>query len=126
MLEIFFFSFLVALTGALSPGPVLTFTVYKSLQGKKGYLAGLFVSLGHASLELVLLTIILLGGNIFFRNILLLIVIGIVGGILLIITGAIMNWKKLDEGFKLLISGVLFFLVIWLSFKYKKFKKTKK
>lgn len=41
------------------------------------------------------------------------------GGILLIITGAISNWEKLDGGFKLLISGTALFLVIWLSYKYK-------
>ena len=55
MIDIFLISFLVALTGALSPGPVLTFTVYKSLQGKKGYLAGFLITLGHAVLELILL-----------------------------------------------------------------------
>ncbi|MFX1274656.1 MAG: LysE family transporter [Promethearchaeota archaeon] len=87
MIEIFFVSFLVALTGALSPGPVLTFTVYKSLQGKKGYMAGLFISLGHASLELGLLTLILLGASVIFQNVIILIIIGIAGGILLMLYG---------------------------------------
>ncbi len=87
MIEIFIVSFLVALTGALSPGPVLTFTIYKSLQGKKGYMAGLLISLGHASLELGLLTLILLGAYVFFQHLIVLLVIGIVGGILLISYG---------------------------------------
>jgi threonine/homoserine/homoserine lactone efflux protein len=87
MIEIFIFSFLVALTGALSPGPVLTFTIYKSLKSKKGYLAGLFISLGHASLEFGLILALLLGASIFLRNLLVITIIGIVGGVLLILFG---------------------------------------
>ena len=87
MIDIFFISFLVALTGALSPGPVLTFTVYKALQGKKGYLAGLLITLGHAVLELILLIFILLGGTILFQNLIVLIIIGIVGGSILVLYG---------------------------------------
>jgi len=87
MIDIFLISFLVALTGALSPGPVLTFTVYKSLQGKNGYLAGFFITLGHALLELILLIFILLGGKILFQNLIVLIVIGIVGGFILTLYG---------------------------------------
>ncbi len=87
MLEIFIISFLVALTGALSPGPVLTFTIYKSLKGKKGYLAGLFIILGHAVLEFTLIIVLLLGFTVLFQNIIFLIIIGVVGGILLTIYG---------------------------------------
>ncbi|MGV9204781.1 MAG: LysE family transporter, partial [Promethearchaeia archaeon] len=89
MLEIFIFSFLVALTGALSPGPVLTFTIYKSLKSKKGYLAGLFISLGHASLEFGLILALLFGAAIFFRNLLVITIIGVVGGICLVIFGVV-------------------------------------
>ena len=55
MIEILTISFLVALTGALSPGPVLTFTIYKSLKSKVGYLAGFLITLGHAVLEFFLI-----------------------------------------------------------------------
>ena len=48
------------------------------------------------------------------------------GGILLIITGALSNWEKLDGGFKLLLSGAALFLVIWLSYKYNNRQKSKK
>ena len=89
MFEIFLFSFLIALTGALSPGPVLTFTIYKSLNEKRGYLAGFFIILGHATLELALITLLLLGAYLFFQNLIVLTVIGIVGGILLIIIGCL-------------------------------------
>jgi len=96
MLNIFLLSFIVALTGALSPGPVLTFTIYKSLQGKRGYLAGFFIILGHAILEAVLIILLLLGVSVFLRNIVLLTIIGIVGGIILVIFG-IMGIRSLQN-----------------------------
>lgn len=87
MLNIFLFSFLVALTGALTPGPLLTFTVYKSLRQKRGYLAGLFIILGHATIELILIFALLGGASLLFQNLIFLTIVGIVGGILLIIYG---------------------------------------
>jgi len=87
MFEIFLFSFLVALTGALSPGPLLTFTIYKSLKQKRGYLAGIYIILGHATIELTLIIVLLAGASLFFQNILFLTAIGIIGGILLVVYG---------------------------------------
>ncbi|MFO7795515.1 MAG: LysE family transporter [Promethearchaeati archaeon] len=87
MINIFIVSFLVALTGALSPGPVLTFTIYRSLKGERGYLAGLFITLGHASLEFGLIIALLLGASLFLQNVIVYTTIGIVGGILLIVFG---------------------------------------
>ena len=87
MLEIFLFSFLVALTGALSPGPLLTFTIYKSIKQKRGYLAGIYIILGHATIELILIIVLLAGASLFFQNILFLTAIGIIGGILLVVYG---------------------------------------
>ena len=86
MIEILIFSFLVALTGALTPGPVLTFTIYKSVQ-KRGYLAGFFIILGHATLEFGMICLLLLGASMFLRDILILTIIGIVGGIFLVFFG---------------------------------------
>ncbi|MHA2184860.1 MAG: LysE family transporter [Promethearchaeota archaeon] len=87
MLNIFVFSFLVALTGALTPGPLLTFTVFKSLTQKRGYLAGLFIILGHATIELALIFALLGGVSLLFQNIIFLTLVGIIGGSLLIIYG---------------------------------------
>jgi len=87
MLSIFLFSFLVALTGALTPGPLLTFTIYKSLKQKKGYLAGIFILLGHATVEFILILILLAGASLLFQNLIFLTLIGIIGGIFLIIFG---------------------------------------
>ena len=89
MIEILTVSFLVALTGALSPGPVLTFTIYKSLESKIGYLAGLLIILGHAILEFSLIIILLLGASLLFQNLIFLIIMGIVGGGCLITFGSL-------------------------------------
>ncbi|MBA7639942.1 hypothetical protein ES703_47603 [subsurface metagenome] len=87
MLNILLYSFLVALTGALTPGPLLTFTIYKSLQQKRGYLAGIFIILGHALIELILILVLLAGASLLFQNIIFLTLIGIIGGIFLLIFG---------------------------------------
>jgi len=87
MLRIFLFSFLVALTGALTPGPLLTFTIYKSLKQKKGYLTGIFILLGHATVEFILILVLLAGASVLFQNLIFLTLIGIIGGLFLIIFG---------------------------------------
>lgn len=87
MWNILFFSFLVALTGALTPGPLLTFTVYKSLTQKRGYLAGIYIVLGHATIEFFLIIALLAGASFFFQNTLFLMSVGIVGGIFLLTFG---------------------------------------
>ncbi len=87
MLEIFILSFLVALTGALSPGPLLTFTIYKSLKQKRGYLAAIYILLGHATIEFALIIALLAGASLIFQNIIFLTLIGFIGGIFLVIYG---------------------------------------
>ena len=87
MLDILIFSFLIALTGALSPGPLLTFTIYKSIKQKRGYLAAIYILLGHATIELALIVALLAGASLIIQNIILLTIIGILGGIFLAIYG---------------------------------------
>lgn len=87
MLNILLFSFLVALSGALIPGPLFTFTIYKSLQQKRGYLAGIFIILGHALIELILILGLLAGATLLFKNLVFITIIGIIGGLFLIIFG---------------------------------------
>jgi len=89
MIEIFIISFLVALTGALSPGPLLTFTIYKSLKQKRGYLASVYILLGHATIELILIIALLAGASFFFQNIIFLTLVGFIGGVFLVIFGII-------------------------------------
>ncbi len=99
-MNIFFISFFVALTGALSPGPLLTFTIIHSIKNKRGYMVGLLVSLGHATLEFFLIIALLFGASIFLQNPFILSVIGVIGSILLIIFGLLVirdvYKKKID------------------------------
>ena len=100
MIEIFAISFIVALTGALSPGPVLTFTIYKSVKSKKGYLTGLLIVLGHATLEFSLIVVLLLGASLLFQNVIFLILLGLVGGSCLMVFGILVirdTYKKQYE-----------------------------
>ena len=99
MIEIFITSFIVALSGALSPGPLLTFTIYKSLKQKRGYLAAIYILLGHATIELALIIALLAGFSYFFQNIIFLMSIGIVGGMLLVIFGTLTIKEVLGTNF---------------------------
>ena len=100
MLEIFVFSFIVALTGALTPGPLLTFTIYKSQKKKKGYLVAINILLGHATIELALIIALLAGASFLFENIIFLTIFGFIGGIFLVIFGIITLRGVLKSGFK--------------------------
>jgi threonine/homoserine/homoserine lactone efflux protein len=85
---IFSFSFLVALTGAMMPGPLLTYTIIKSIKvSKRGYLMGLWVILGHAIIEIAIIICLLLGFSFVLENILVVRTIGILGGVILIYFG---------------------------------------
>ncbi|MFX0179308.1 MAG: LysE family transporter [Candidatus Hodarchaeota archaeon] len=77
------------MTGALVPGPLLTFTIYKSLKQKKGYLAGIFIVLGHALIEFILIIALLAGADLFLKNVIFLMIVGIVGGSCLIAFGSL-------------------------------------
>ena len=100
MIEIFTISFLFALTGALSPGPLLTFTIYKSLKQKRGYLAAIYILLGHATTELTLIIILLAGASFFFQNIIFLTLVGFIGGTFLVIFGIFSVRGALKTDFK--------------------------
>ena len=104
MIEIFIISFIVALSGALSPGPVLTFTIYKSFKSKNPF-TGLFIVLGHALLEFVLIVLLLLGISFLFKNIIFLIIIGLIGGNCLLAFGLLtiqdVRKKKYEVKFNL-------------------------
>ena len=86
---IFSFSFLVALTGAMSPGPLLTYTIIKSAKTKRrGYLMGLWIITGHAILEMGIIILLLLGFSFVLKNIAIVRIIGVSGGLILILFGA--------------------------------------
>ena len=56
---IFFSSFIIAMSGALMPGPLLTVTISEST--RRGAMAGPLMILGHGILELVLVIALLAG-----------------------------------------------------------------
>lgn len=82
LLGIFGSSFLIALSGALMPGPLLTYTAAAAAQ--RGFWAGPLVILGHGVLELTLLVLLLLGVGVLLHQPL------IIGGIALL--GALVLW----------------------------------
>ena len=85
---IFSFSFLVALTGAMAPGPLLTYTIIKSAgTNHRGYLMGLWVITGHALLEMGIILFLLLGFSYVLRNIIVVRIIGVLGGLILLFFG---------------------------------------
>ncbi len=88
MYTIFFFSMIVALSGALVPGPLLTYTIIKTLEStSRGYLTGFKVILGHAIIEGFLVTGILFGFSLILTRVSVVRVIGLIGGGFLIYMG---------------------------------------
>jgi threonine/homoserine/homoserine lactone efflux protein len=59
MVPIFFSALAVGFSGAVMPGPLLTYTIRQTLA--RGPRAGFIVTAGHAALELVLIALIFLG-----------------------------------------------------------------
>ena len=57
--SIFLISFTVALSGALMPGPLLAAVIYEST--RHGFKTGPLFVLGHAMLEVLMVTFIILG-----------------------------------------------------------------
>lgn len=85
---VFSFSFIVALTGAMSPGPLLTYTIIKSAgSSKRGYLMGFWIIGGHAILEALIIIFLLLGFSFVVKNVFVVRAIGVLGGALLIFFG---------------------------------------
>ncbi|MFN3974224.1 MAG: LysE family transporter [Dehalococcoidia bacterium] len=71
-------SFVIGLSGALSPGPLLAFTIREA--ARNGWTAGPLVSTGHALLELGVVVILVLGLGRFFQGDTAKAVIALVGG----------------------------------------------
>lgn len=85
MLFLFFSAFIVGFSGAVMPGPLLTYTIRKAMS--IGPRAGFIIIAGHAILELFLVIIIFLGFDTVLKSQQAQIIIGIIGGILLAFMG---------------------------------------
>jgi len=85
---VLFLSFVVALSGAIMPGPLFTYTVAKTVQSqRRGFLVGLWVTLGHAALEALLIVGLLAGVSELLGNQVVLRVVGGLGCLLLLYMG---------------------------------------
>ena len=115
LLTIFSSSFVIALSGALMPGPVLTVTVSES--ARQGAKAGPLMIFGHGLLELVLVLALLGGLAPFFSRDEVFIFVSLLGGAILLWM-ACMMFKELpglklkveEDGQKprsLILSGIL-------------------
>lgn len=85
LLTIFVSAFVVGLSGAMAPGPVLTVTISETL--KRGFKAGPLIILGHAVLEIILLTLIGLGLGPFFEHPVVVTIFMSAGGLVLLWMG---------------------------------------
>jgi len=83
--SIFAVSFTIALSGALTPGPLLATVIHHS--GKHGFKTGPLVILGHAILEIIMVTLLVLGFGNMVNNPEILKGISITGGIILAFFG---------------------------------------
>ncbi|MDD4870084.1 MAG: LysE family transporter [Kiritimatiellae bacterium] len=88
MSQLFFLfcsAFVITLSGALSPGPVLTATISEVM--KRGFWAGPLIMLGHAILEICLLIAIVAGLARWITLPEVMATLGVVGGFLLLVMG---------------------------------------
>ncbi len=115
---IFFSSFLIALSGALMPGPFFTVTVSES--SRRGAVAGPLLIVGHGILELALIIALLSGMAPFFGSENVFISIALGGGVILFLM-AISMFKglstlslqldtKSEKSQNLILAGIIFSL----------------
>jgi len=115
-LSLFSIGFIMGLTGAMAPGPLLTVTIGES--AKRGGIVGPMVVLGHGILEFVLLLLIVFGLGNALNNKIVFTIIALAGGIILIYMGyaAIKNLKnyrlsyesvKEQKGMHPILSGIV-------------------
>ena len=85
LLFLFSSAFVIGLSGAMAPGPVLTATIAETL--KRGFRAGPLIVLGHALLELVLLIAVISGLGVWLALPKVIGGLSLVGGLLLGVLG---------------------------------------
>lgn len=95
MAIIFISALAVAFSGAMMPGPLLTYTIRQSLNA--GPYSGFVIIAGHAILELFLIVMIFMGFDIVLQSDSAQSVIGLVGGLLLVYMGADMVINSLKN-----------------------------
>lgn len=105
MIFIFLSAFAIAFSGAMMPGPLLTYTIKQSLN--KGPHSGFLIIAGHAVLEICLIILIFMGFDIILQSSTAQIIIGIVGGLLLVYLGYDMVRQSLRNNIKIELDNEL-------------------
>ncbi len=100
---LFVTAFVISISGALAPGPMLTYTVGESVT--RGWNAGPLIVLGHALLEIALIISLFLGLNKVLTNDMVKGTIGFVGGGVLLWMGANILLQLFRKGFNLDLGG---------------------
>lgn len=85
LMSLYSLGFIMGLTGAMVPGPLLTITVGEST--KRGGITGPLIVLGHGILELILLVLIVFGVATFLNTPAILSMIAFFGGLVLMYMG---------------------------------------
>ncbi|NLO47786.1 MAG: LysE family transporter [Clostridiales bacterium] len=122
-------AFVLGLSGAMMPGPLLTYTIRKALA--KGWKAGFIITAGHALLEIALIALIMLGFGKILQTLIAQIIIGMAGGLLLTYMGydmlknaiknniSVSTEEKGTRAGSMVLSGILisasnpYFLIWW-------------
>jgi len=92
---IFTTAFVIGFSGAMMPGPLLAYTI--SASARHGFWAGPLIVLGHALLELSLVTALVLGLDRFMKSDTVTSIVGLVGGVVLVWMGLAMarqGWRR--------------------------------
>jgi len=98
VIEIFIGSLLVAFSGALVPGPMLTLVV--TSVAEKGFWTSFFIVVGHSLLELVIVILFFLGVLNYLDNPIIEKIIGIAGGAFLLYMGGNLIYSVIKGKFK--------------------------
>jgi threonine/homoserine/homoserine lactone efflux protein len=121
-------SFLVGLSGALVPGPMLTVTISSSL--KKGPLAGPMVVSGHMITEVAILLLLVLGLGWLIGSATATLLIGTIGGLVLVYMGyrisqspppSLKEKVEVTDKYGSVLSGILssisnpYFFIWWVT-----------
>ena len=125
MLPILLSLVVISFSGVMAPGPMFAVTLAKSY---KSPLAGVWISLGHAVVEVPLILLIYFGFAQFFQNNIVQLVLSIVGGSMIIWMGVGMFRARVgvvqkgkDLPYNAFVAGILtsalnpFFLVWWAT-----------
>lgn len=104
LIEIFIGSMIVAFTGALVPGPMLTVVI--SSASENGFWSSFYIVAGHSILELILVIGFVIGFFRYLDNPLVIKFIGIAGGIILFFMGANMLYSSVKNKIKIDFSSI--------------------